>query len=197
MINANAIEMTTATGYLTYGLERTDKFCGVAIGAEGFPFLVLFHQMEPDAPQGSIQIEQETDEQGHSTWTIDHMDLPSDITKFRVLLFSSTVNTGRSECKAIEALRNLGVQEDRITLLFILCSTDSLETICDQFPEVRIITSAIDSRKKIAMETKNCQVLLQAVAGVARTVRSLYGPSKLRKQVTGTVVYCERRLLSF
>ncbi|OWZ02288.1 hypothetical protein PHMEG_00026175, partial [Phytophthora megakarya] len=146
IISAHAIEMTTATGYLTHGLERTDDFCGVAIGAEGFPFLVLFHQMEPDAPQGSIQIEQDTDEQGHCTWRVDRMDLPGDITKFRVLLFSSTANTGGSECKAIETLCSLGVQENHITLVMILCSTDSLVTICNRFSEVRIITSAIDSK---------------------------------------------------
>ncbi|GMF29459.1 unnamed protein product [Phytophthora lilii] len=127
--------MTTSTGYLTYGLERTDDFCGVAIGAEGFPFLVLFHQMEPDAPQGSIHVEQETDQQGQHSWRLDHMDLPSDITRYRVLLFSSTVSTGGGECKAIDALCSLGVQEDRITLVVILCSTDSLVVICNRFPD--------------------------------------------------------------
>ncbi|KAG7378452.1 hypothetical protein PHYPSEUDO_010075 [Phytophthora pseudosyringae] len=210
VISAHAIEMTTATGSLTYGLERTDEFCGVAIGAEGFPLLVLFHQMEPDAPQGSIHVEQEVNQQGQSTWRLDHMDLPSAVTRYKVLLFSSTVNTGGAECKAIEALCSLGVQEDRITLVVLLCSTDSLVAICTRFPgRVRVITGAIDSKVdpqtqaiipglgdfvarylveaggdcwKITMDAN--VVLLQAVAGVARAVRSLYGPNKLRKQVT-------------
>ncbi|KAE9029523.1 hypothetical protein PF005_g1569 [Phytophthora fragariae] len=140
-ISARTIEMTTTTGYPTYGLERTDDVCGVAVGAEGFPFLVLFHQMEPDAPQGSIDVGPD----GHNGWRLEHMDLPSDITRYRVLLFSSTVNTGGGECKAIEALCSLGVEESRITLVIILCSADSLVTICNRFPDVRIVTSAIDS----------------------------------------------------
>lgn len=139
-ISAHAIEMTTATGYLTYGLERTDEFCGIAIGAEGFPFLVLFRQMEPDAPQGSIHVKLETDQRGQqSAWHLDHMDLPSDITRYKVLLFSSTVNTGDGECKAIEALCALGVREDRITLVSILCSTDSLVAICNRFPGTYVV----------------------------------------------------------
>ncbi|KAF1791357.1 Leucine-rich repeat domain, L domain-like [Phytophthora cactorum] len=227
---------------------RTDEFCGVAIGAEGFPFLVLFHQMEPDASQGSIHVKQETDEQGASVYRLNHVDLPSDIARYRVLLFSSTVNTGDTECKAIETLCSLGVQEGRITLVIILCSTDSLEAICNRFPGVRIITSGIDSKvdpetqaiipglgdfitsnghcsisdigtviyplgaytssiiicddhilgKRYQVEVvatvrllkvmMDSAVLLQAVAGVARAVRSLYGPNKLRKQVTVTSV---------
>ncbi|EGZ12978.1 hypothetical protein PHYSODRAFT_302773 [Phytophthora sojae] len=145
-ISARSIEMTTSTGHQTYGLQRTDEFCGVAVGAEGFPFLVLFHQMEPDAPQGSIHIGLETRQQGQSDWRLEHVDLPSDITRYRILLFSSTVNTGGGECKAIEALCSLGVEESRITLVIILCSTDSLVTICGRFPGVQIITSAIDSK---------------------------------------------------
>ncbi|ETM54407.1 hypothetical protein PPTG_07195 [Phytophthora nicotianae INRA-310] len=145
IIGLHPIEMTTATGYVTYGLERTDEFCGVAIGAEGFPFLVLFNQMEPDASQGSIHVEHEMDEQGMSVYRLNHVDLPSDIARYRVLLFSSTVNTGEAECKAIETLLDLGVEEDRITLVIILCSTDSLEVICNCYPGVRIITSGIDS----------------------------------------------------
>ncbi|KAL4162142.1 hypothetical protein PRNP1_002690 [Phytophthora ramorum] len=145
VISAHAIEMTTSTGYLTYGLERTDEFCGVAVGAEGFPFLVLFHQMEPDAPQGSIHVELETDQQNRSEWRLDHMDLPSDVTRYRILLFSATVSTGGEECKAIETLCSVGVQEERITLVAILCSTDSLVAVCNRFPRVRTITSAIDS----------------------------------------------------
>ncbi|KAL3663371.1 hypothetical protein V7S43_011777 [Phytophthora oleae] len=144
--NTHAVKMTTSTGHTTHGLQRTDEFCGVAVGSEGFPFLVLFHQMEPDAAHGSIHVELETDQQGESVWRLEHLNLPSDITQYRFLLFSSTVNTGGAECKAIEALCGLGIQEDRITLVFILCSTDSLMAICNRFPRVRIITGAIDSQ---------------------------------------------------
>ncbi|KAK1943349.1 Leucine-rich repeat-containing protein 51 [Phytophthora citrophthora] len=194
--NTRAVEMTTATGHTTHGLQKTGALCGVAMSSEGFPFLVLFRQMEPDAAYGSINVDLETDLQDESIWRLEHLDLPNNITQFRILLFSSTVNTGGAECKAIEALCGLGVQEDHITLVFILCSTDSLTTICNRFPRVRIITGAIDNEIDpqtqeiipglgdfIAMDNGDNIVLLQAVAGVARTVRSLYGPNKLRKQV--------------
>ncbi|KAG6615074.1 Uracil phosphoribosyltransferase [Phytophthora cinnamomi] len=145
-ISAQTIEMTTSTGHPASGLQRTEEFCGVTVGAEGFPFQVLFHQMEPDAPRGSIHVGLETHQEGPSEWRLEHMDLPRDIAQYSVLLFSSTVNTGGGECKAIEALCSLGVEESRITLVAILCSTDSLVAICNRFPGVRIITSAIDSK---------------------------------------------------
>ncbi|GMF51595.1 unnamed protein product [Phytophthora fragariaefolia] len=175
-VGSRVVEMTTSTGYVTPGLQQTDEFCGVAVGAEGFPFLVLFHQMEPDARQGSIHVALERGQQGRSSWRLDQMDLPSDIVQCKVLLFSPMVNTGGGECRAIETLCSLRVQESSITLLSILCSTDSLVAICDRYPGkyiapeggflsvvshvfgrvinsgVHIITSGIDS--KIDPETQ-------------------------------------------
>ncbi|KAF1783350.1 Leucine-rich repeat domain, L domain-like [Phytophthora cactorum] len=168
IIGVHSIEMTTATGYVTYGLGRTDEFCGVAIGAEGFPFLVLFHQMEPDASQGSIHVKQETDEQGASVYRLNHVDLPSDIARYRVLLFSSTVNTGDTECKAIETLCSLGVQEGRITLVIILCSTDSLEAICNRFPGTSVALPRI-LRLLISLYWQVCGS--SRVASTARSTR--------------------------
>jgi uracil phosphoribosyltransferase len=102
VLGTESVEVITGTGHLYHGLERKHQFCGVSIGAEGFPFLVLFHQMEPDAPQGSIHVEPTTDRRGQRAWRLDHMDLPANIIQFKILLFSSTCSTGEAECKAIE-----------------------------------------------------------------------------------------------
>ncbi|KAG2946192.1 hypothetical protein PC119_g28574, partial [Phytophthora cactorum] len=102
IIGTESVEVITGTGHLYRGLELRHQFCSVAIGTEGFPFLVLFHQMEPEAPQGSIHVEAGTDRRGHRVWRLDHMDLPANIAQHKVLLFSSTCSTGNAECKAIE-----------------------------------------------------------------------------------------------
>lgn len=102
ILGTESVEVITGTGHLYRGLELRHQFCGVAIGAEGFPFLVLFHQMEPQAIQGSIHVDVGTDRQGLRVWRLDHMDLPANIVQHKVLLFSSTCSTGEAECKAIE-----------------------------------------------------------------------------------------------
>ncbi|KAF1783349.1 Phosphoribosyltransferase-like [Phytophthora cactorum] len=110
----------------------------------GFPFLVLFHQMEPEAPQGSIHVEAGTDRRGHRVWRLDHMDLPANIAQHKVLLFSSTCSTGNAECKAIEALCSVGCDERSISLVVILVASDGVVNISNRFPRLTIITGGID-----------------------------------------------------
>ncbi|GMF29457.1 unnamed protein product [Phytophthora lilii] len=105
ILGTESVEVITGTGHLYRGLELRHQFCGVAIGAEGFPFLVLFHQMEPEAPQGSIHVAKTLDRHGGLMWRLDHMDLPANIVQYKVFLFSSTLSTGEAECKAIEVSR--------------------------------------------------------------------------------------------
>ncbi|KAI9984009.1 hypothetical protein PInf_005299 [Phytophthora infestans] len=144
LLGTGSVEVVTGTGHLYRGLGLKHQFCGVAIGTEGFPFLVLFHQMEPEAPQGSIHVQVETDRQGKRVWRLDHMDLPANIVQHKVLLFSSTCSTGNAECKAIEALCSVGCDERSISLVVILVASDGIVSISSRYPQVKIITGAID-----------------------------------------------------
>ncbi|KAL4139077.1 hypothetical protein PRIC2_002575 [Phytophthora ramorum] len=146
ILGTASVEVITGTGHLYRGLERRHRFCGVSIGAEGFPFLVLFHQMEPEAPQGSIHMEMETDRRGERAWRLDHMDLPANIIQHKVLLFSATCSTGEAECKAIEALCSVGCDESSISLVMILVASDGIVTVGSRFPQVKIVTGGIDGK---------------------------------------------------
>ncbi|KAK1943347.1 Uracil phosphoribosyltransferase [Phytophthora citrophthora] len=153
VLGTEDVEVITGTGHLYRGLEMKHHFCGVAIGAEGFPFLVLFHQMEPDAPQGSIDVEAGTDKQGEKIWRLDHMDLPANIAQHKVLLFSATCKTGNAECKAIEALASVGCDESSISLVALLVASNGIVNISNNFPQVKIITGGIDG--EVAPQTEN------------------------------------------
>ncbi|KAG1709965.1 hypothetical protein DVH05_016974 [Phytophthora capsici] len=146
VLGTESVEVITGTGHLYRGLKMKHKFCGVAIGAEGFPFLVLFHQMEPDAPQGSIHVEAGADKQGGKTWRLDYMDLPASIAQHKVLLFSATCSTGDAECKAIEALVGVGCDENNILLVAMLVTSNGVVNISTQFPQVKIVTGGIDGK---------------------------------------------------
>ncbi|KAG7399746.1 hypothetical protein PHYBOEH_008080 [Phytophthora boehmeriae] len=146
VVGTQSVEVVTGTGHLYQGLKLKHPFCGVAIGAGGFPFLVLFHQMEPQAPQGSIHVEMTRDRQGQRVWRLDHMDLPASITQLKILLFSSTCSTGEAECKAIDALCSVGCEESDILLVVILAAVDGVVAVSNHYPQVKIVTSAIDSK---------------------------------------------------
>lgn len=51
-LDARAVEVTTTSGYVTTGIEQRHKLCGIKLGDEGYPFSVLFHQVEVDAAEG-------------------------------------------------------------------------------------------------------------------------------------------------
>ncbi|OWZ13860.1 hypothetical protein PHMEG_00012750 [Phytophthora megakarya] len=146
IMGTESVEVVTGTGHVYRGLEMRHQFCGVAIGADGFPFLVLFHQMEPDAAQGSIHVIAETDRSGQRIWRLDHMDLPANIVQHKVLLFSSTCSTGFAELKAIEALCSIGCDERSISLVVMLAAADGIINVSNRFPEVHIITAGIDGK---------------------------------------------------
>ncbi|KAE8991939.1 hypothetical protein PF010_g17490 [Phytophthora fragariae] len=143
-LDARAVEVTTSSGYVTSGIEQRHQLCGVKLGDEGYPFSVLFHQVEVDAAEGYIHVNSTVDQRGRRQWRLDRMDLPASIASCKVLVFTATCSTGGRECKAIEALCGVGVPEKNITLVSIVCASDGVVTVCSRFPHVRVITAAID-----------------------------------------------------
>ncbi|KAG6608961.1 Uracil phosphoribosyltransferase [Phytophthora cinnamomi] len=143
-LDARTVEITTTTGYVTTGIEQRYPLCGVKLGDEGYPFSVLFHQVEVDAAEGYIHVDCIVDQRGRRQWRLDRMDLPASIASCKVLLFTATCSTGGRECKAIEALRGVGVLEKNITLVSILCASDAVVAVCSRFPQIRVVTAAID-----------------------------------------------------
>ena len=43
-----------------------------------------------------------------------------------------------------QTLEAAGVSQDRIMLLSILASPDGIDRVCDRFPDVKIVTAAVD-----------------------------------------------------
>ncbi|KAL4174925.1 hypothetical protein KRP22_006853 [Phytophthora ramorum] len=143
-LDARAVEITTSSGHVTTGIERRHQLCGVKLGDEGYPFSVLFHQVEVDATEGYIHVDAVTDQRGLRQWCLGRMDLPASIPSCKVLLFTASCSTGGRECKAIEALCGVGTLEKNITLVAIMCASDGLVAVCSHFPQVHVVTAAID-----------------------------------------------------
>lgn len=111
------LEVVTPSGHLFQGRGKSGLLCGVAIGAEGYPFLKLFNQMEPDAAKGYIHMEADARQQerpreqrkGEAVWRhqwhVERTDLPPNVIDCEVLLFMSTSSDGECICKAIEVMQ--------------------------------------------------------------------------------------------
>jgi hypothetical protein len=55
VLDARAVQVVTSSGQAVQGIERRHEICGVKLGDEGYPFSVLFHQVEVDAAEGRRQ----------------------------------------------------------------------------------------------------------------------------------------------
>ncbi|GMF51025.1 unnamed protein product [Phytophthora fragariaefolia] len=54
-LDSRVVEIVTTSGHVATGIERKSPLCGVKLGDEGYPFSVIFHQVEVDAAEGIIQ----------------------------------------------------------------------------------------------------------------------------------------------
>ncbi|KAG3239859.1 hypothetical protein PI124_g15215 [Phytophthora idaei] len=116
-------------------------FCAVTLGDESTSFLTAFSQIDPHGSTGQIHVKAEPTG-GYMNWQLEYLDVPDNIMDFEVLLFSTSANGG-AECKAIEALRRIGVLECRICLVMAVCSTHGYEKLSARYPRVKIISAAI------------------------------------------------------
>lgn len=70
--------------------------------------------------------------------------LPKDISTRTVLLLDPMLATGGSAIRAIQELVLVGVPQPSIIFVNLIASPEGLENVCRAFPDVRIVTGAID-----------------------------------------------------
>ncbi|XP_068565138.1 uridine-cytidine kinase-like 1 isoform X2 [Cebidichthys violaceus] len=75
---------------------------------------------------------------------LHYLRLPKDISEDYVILMDSTVSTGAAALMAVRVLLDHDVAEDKIFLLSLLMAEMGVHSVAYAFPEVRIITTAVD-----------------------------------------------------
>ncbi|KAE9065167.1 hypothetical protein PF007_g28943, partial [Phytophthora fragariae] len=128
----DALNATDATEQSLTASEQIIPFCGVVVGDESAAVAGAFQQMDPGAPTGQIHVKMDVDG-GRVCWRLVYLDVPVDIASYDVLVFS-TFGNGGAECKAIEALRRVGILEQRISLIMVVCTSLGYEEISTRFP---------------------------------------------------------------
>ncbi|OWY92196.1 hypothetical protein PHMEG_00038897, partial [Phytophthora megakarya] len=118
-------------------------FCGITLGVESDSMLKAFLQIDTFAQSGQIDVKRNRDD--CTSWELAYLDVPDYIRDLNVFLFS-TSGVGGAECKAIEALKNVGVQENNISIVMLECSTGGYNDITTGYP---IFTAALEDKQAL------------------------------------------------
>ncbi|KAJ2943529.1 hypothetical protein O0L34_g16638 [Tuta absoluta] len=118
-----------------------EKICGVSILRAGETMEQAVCDVCKDIRIGKILIQtnQQTDEP-----ELYYLRLPKDIKDYRVILMDATVATGAAAIMAIRVLLDHDVPEENISLVSLLMAEIGVHSIAYAFPQVKIITSALD-----------------------------------------------------
>lgn len=119
----------------------TDKICGVSILRAGETMEQAVRDVCKDIRIGKILIQTNlmTGEP-----ELYYLRLPKDIKDYRVILMDATVATGAAAMMAIRVLLDHDVLEENILLVSLLMAESGVHTIAYAFPNVKIVTSALD-----------------------------------------------------
>ncbi|XP_040579729.1 uridine-cytidine kinase-like 1 [Lepeophtheirus salmonis] len=117
------------------------KVCGVSILRAGETMEASLTEVCKDIRVGKILI-QTSHETGEPE--LYYLRLPKDIKDFQIILMDATVATGAAAMMAIRVLLDHDVPEGNISLVSLLMAVSGVHTIAYAFPEVKIVTTAVD-----------------------------------------------------
>lgn len=138
----NEITVETPQG-VTYEGQRLacKKICGVSILRAGETMEQAVCDVCKDIRIGKILIQTN---QSTGEPELYYLRLPKDIKDYKVILMDATVATGAAAMMAIRVLLDHDVPEENIMLVSLLMAEIGVHSIAYAFPNVRIITSALD-----------------------------------------------------
>lgn len=136
-------EVRTPTGAAYQGLRFASGLCGVTVVRAGESMEGELRDVCPGIRIGKILIQRdETTKEARLYYTA----LPADIARRHVLLLDPVMATGGTALAALRVLTDLGVPEENIVFVNFITVPEGITAVCEQYPRVRIVTSAIEER---------------------------------------------------
>ncbi|CDO55385.1 hypothetical protein DV451_002117 [Geotrichum candidum] len=131
----------TPTGAAFPGVKFQGKICGVSIMRAGESMEQGLRECCRSVRIGKILIQRD-EETAQPKLFYDK--LPADIDNRYVFLLDPMLATGGSAAMAVDVLKERGVPEERILFLNLLAAPEGIKLFTEKFPQVKIITGAID-----------------------------------------------------
>merc|ERR1719495_2765014 len=137
-----SVTVSTPQGIQYEGRRCTvRKICGVSILRAGETMEQALSDVCKDIRIGKILIQTNWDSGEPELY---YLRLPKDIKDYQVILMDATVATGAAAMMAIRVLLDHDVPEANINLVSLLMAESGVHTIAYAFPDVKIVTSAVD-----------------------------------------------------
>jgi uracil phosphoribosyltransferase len=135
-------EVETPVGRKYDGLRFT-SLCGVAVARAGESMEAGLRAVCRSIRIGKILIQRDKITKLPKLY---YSALPHDIAQRHVMLLDPMLATGGTALAAIQVLLDKGVAEDRIIFINLITVPEGITAVCQRYPKVRIVTSAIDER---------------------------------------------------
>lgn len=133
-------KVITPTGCEYDGLEYVKGTCGVSIMRSGEAMEKGLRDCCRSIRIGKILIQ--TDEDTNDA-KVFYAKFPHDVHKRIVLLMYPVMSSGNTITKALHVLEEHGVQEENIIILNLFCTSKGLNSVLQEFPKLKILTSDI------------------------------------------------------
>lgn len=145
--------VVTPLGLDTVGTIAESNVCGVAIVRAGEAMETALRQVLKQVPIGKILFERSPEPSQEDPRNVAdvkkavnvlYAKFPPRIQGSYVLLMDPVIGRGVTACRAIEALLEQGVSEDKIIFVNLLCNPVGVHRIFGLFPNIKLVTCDID-----------------------------------------------------
>ncbi|MEU6350864.1 uracil phosphoribosyltransferase [Streptomyces sp. NPDC047072] len=136
-------DVRTPVGATYPGLRLAAGLCGVPVLRAGESMETELRAVCPGIPIGKILIQRDPTTKLPRLY---YTKLPGDIAERHVLLLDPMLATGGTATASIELLLEHGVRQSHLVFVNLITVPEGITAVCERFPEVRIVTSAIERR---------------------------------------------------
>jgi uracil phosphoribosyltransferase len=136
-------DVETPVGEIYVGARLSVPICGVSIARAGESMEAGLRAVCPSIRMGKILIQRD---RVTKLPRLYYSALPKDISKRHVLLLDPMLATGGTALAAIQVLLDAGVAPQNIVFINLLTVPEGIAAVCERFPQVRLVTSAVDER---------------------------------------------------
>jgi len=134
----------TPTGSAYKGVDfTTNKICGVSVVRAGESMETALREVCKAIRIGKILIQRDEET---ALPKMFYAKLPKDVEDRYVFLLDPMLATGGSAVMAINVLIDHGVPQSNVLFLNLIAAPEGIRCIRQQFPDVKIVTTAIDKQ---------------------------------------------------
>lgn len=123
------------------GIEPAQPLVLVPILRSGITMLPAFLDYFPHATVGVVGLKRD-EKTAIAHWYYENLP-PLDTTQ-QIIILDPMIATGGTGVETLRTLKNGGVTQDQILFVSIVCAPEGLEAIRSEFPDITLITTAVD-----------------------------------------------------